>query len=79
MYDVFADPEFIADCEVDQIKYNSVSSQSFKECTCGNQECGFDCTCHHSKMNPGRNKYSCEYCGIYTASNPRCSKCDNDS
>ena len=48
------------------------------DCTCGNPEMGFNCTCEHTKANPGTNAYMCEYCGIYDASRPICSKCDLD-
>jgi predicted nucleic acid-binding Zn ribbon protein len=45
-----------------------------------NRECGcnpsnFDCVCDWVKKNPGTNNYSCSWCGIYTASKPRCSDC----
>ncbi len=44
-------------------------------CTCGNPENGFDCVCEWVRMNPGNICYTCEYCGLYTASAPRCNKC----
>jgi len=36
----------------------------------------FDIMTDWEKMNPGDQKYICEYCGIYTASKPRCNKCE---
>lgn len=45
-------------------------------CTCGNPEWGFDCVCKHVADNPGDIHFSCEYCGLYTASKPRCNKCE---
>lgn len=50
-----------------------------EECSCGNVEMGFDCVCAHVANNPGDIEYTCEYCGLYTASCPRCSKCEKDS
>ena len=47
-------------------------------CNCGNPEHGFDCVCNHIKNNPGSNEYSCEFCGLYSASKPRCNKCELD-
>lgn len=51
---------------------------SDEKCTCGNPENGFDCVCSWIKTHPGDQEYSCEYCGIYNASEPRCSKCEED-
>lgn len=45
-------------------------------CTCGNPEWGFDCVCKHVADNPGDTHFSCEFCGLYTASKPRCNKCE---
>ena len=50
-----------------------------KTCNCGNPDFGFDCVCDHVKNYPGDMEFSCEYCGLYTASNPRCSKCECDT
>lgn len=47
-------------------------------CECGNPEYGFDCVCKHVYENPGDKDYSCEFCGIYTASKPICNKCEED-
>lgn len=49
-----------------------------KECTCGNPEMGFNCVCDHVANNPGDIEYSCEWCGLYTASVPSCNKCEAD-
>lgn len=35
------------------------------------------CSCEWMQTNPGINDYSCEYCGIYTASGPMCNKCED--
>jgi hypothetical protein len=43
-------------------------------CTCGNTELGFNCVCDHVKSHPGNTEYTCEFCGIYTASTPNCNK-----
>jgi hypothetical protein len=44
----------------------------------GNVDFGFDDVTNHVKINPGNNVYVCEFCGIYTASKPRCNKCEQD-
>ena len=41
-----------------------------------NVEFGFDDTTEHEKRNPGNKNFCCDYCGIYTASRPRCNKCE---
>lgn len=46
-------------------------------CTCGNPESGFDCICSWVLLHPGVIDYSCEYCGLYTASTPLCTKCES--
>lgn len=48
------------------------------KCECGNPNLGFDCTCEWVKNYPGDNNYSCEYCGIYQSSKPRCNKCEKE-
>ena len=48
-------------------------------CTCENPDFHFDCTCDHSKKFPGDIQYTCEYCGIYTASKPKCNKCEAEN
>ena len=45
---------------------------------CEQVKYGFDCVCDHIKKFPGTNEYSCEICGIYSASKPRCNKCEED-
>lgn len=57
---------------------NNPKYRSSKKCTCGNPDFGFDCMCQHMKDNPGEIEYSCEYCGLYTASKPRCNRCESD-
>ena len=37
---------------------------------------GFDCVCDHIKNHPGMTWYTCEFCGLYQASEPRCNKCE---
>jgi len=32
--------------------------------------------CDWVKENSGDTEYTCEWCGIYTASKPRCNKCE---
>lgn len=41
-----------------------------------NAQMGFDDTSEHEKNFPGDNEYTCEYCGLYNASKPRCNKCE---
>lgn len=48
------------------------------KCICGNPEMGFDCVCQHVEENPGNLSFSCEFCGLYNASSPRCTKCEVD-
>jgi hypothetical protein len=43
---------------------------------CGNKEFGFDDVTNYVKKNPGKKDFCCDYCGIYTASRPRCNKCE---
>ena len=45
-------------------------------CTCGNSNFGFNCVCDWVNTHPGTTNYSCEFCGIYTASAPQCNKCE---
>lgn len=47
-----------------------------EDCICGNPHFGFNCVCDHVRNNPGNNDYLCEFCGLYSASKPRCSKCE---
>lgn len=47
-------------------------------CKCGNPEYGFDCVCDHVRNNPGDIEFSCEFCGIFSASKPRCNKCESE-
>lgn len=43
---------------------------------CEQTKYGFDCVCDHIKANPGNKEYVCDFCGIYTADKPRCTKCE---
>jgi hypothetical protein len=45
-------------------------------CICDNAKYGFDCSCKHTHDNPGNKVFTCEYCGLYTASEPQCNKCE---
>jgi len=50
----------------------------------GNHECfnlkmGFNCVCKWVDSYPGNNSYTCEFCGIYSASKPSCNKCEESS
>lgn len=47
-------------------------------CKCSNPEWGFNCVCDWVKKNPGDNNYSCEFCGLYSASKPQCNQCEQD-
>lgn len=49
-----------------------------EQCTCSNPEYGFDCACEHVKKYPGDTEYSCEFCGLYVASRPKCNKCESE-
>ena len=48
-------------------------------CNCDNEKFGFDCTCEHEEKFPGNKEYFCEFCGMYTASQAKCNKCEKDS
>lgn len=50
---------------------------SAPQCSCGSWRC-FDCTCEWSENNPGKKEFTCEFCGIYTASRPMCNKCQGE-
>jgi len=47
------------------------------ECKCGNPEIGFECVCTWVKNHPGNREFSCEFCGLYRASEPRCNICED--
>lgn len=47
------------------------------ECKCGNPEIGFECVCTWVKNHPGNREFSCVFCGLYRASEPRCSICED--
>ena len=44
-------------------------------CHCGNADFGFACTCLWELKHPGDIEYTCEFCGLYQASEPMCNKC----
>jgi len=46
------------------------------KCKCGNLIYNFDCMCQWIKDNSGNKHFSCQFCGIYTASKARCSECE---
>lgn len=52
-----------------------VDGKNLGECT-NFIENQFDDTTEWVTKNPGNIEYSCEYCGIYDASKPRCNKCE---
>jgi hypothetical protein len=54
-------------------------NQPKEPCTCGNSELGFDYVCDWVKAHPGTNNYTCEFCGMYTASEPHCNKCESET
>ena len=37
-----------------------------------------DDTTEWAKQNPGNREFSCEHCGFYKASKPRCNKCEEE-
>lgn len=45
---------------------------------CMNVQAGFDCMDEYEKNHPGNKKFFCEWCGIYTASEPRCNCCEEE-
>ena len=47
-------------------------------CTCGNPKFNFDCVCEWVAAHPGNLDFTCEFCGIYTAGEARCNKCEVD-
>lgn len=55
----------------------TIEPSNSKECNCINYSLGFNCMCNWEKENPGNNDYSCNYCGLYTASKPQCNRCEN--
>ena len=46
-------------------------------CACENPKYEFNCVCTHVKDNPGDIEFTCEFCGIYNASKPICSRCES--
>lgn len=49
------------------------------ECSCESTKWGFDCMCEWEKRHPGTREFSCEFCGLYTASEPHCNKCEENN
>ena len=47
-------------------------------CKCGNPQEGFECVCKWIKKHRGNVVYSCDVCGIYVASDPKCEQCEID-
>ena len=43
-----------------------------------NEKYYFEDMTQWEKDNPGSNDYTCEFCGIYTASKARCNKCEKE-
>lgn len=44
--------------------------------SCTNVQFGFPCAAEFEKKFPGTCSFYCEFCGIYTASQPRCNCCE---
>jgi len=60
---------------------NLIGQHSFGDveadnCTCGNVKMGFNCVCKWVREHLGDNEYTCEFCGLYKASVPKCSECE---
>lgn len=47
-------------------------------CNCGNPQFGFDCVCEWVEKYPGDREFTCEFCGLYTAGEARCNKCEEN-
>lgn len=45
---------------------------------CINVQAGFDCMVDYENKHSGNKKFHCEWCGIYSASEPRCNCCEED-
>lgn len=76
---VFHDTETLVSHEIIVWSYEEfLQAMDEFSCKCGNPEYGFDCTCDHVRNNPGDIEFSCEFCGIFTASAPRCNKCESE-
>lgn len=43
---------------------------------CMNRSVGFECMCEWMVKYPGKREFSCSWCGIYTAGQPRCNECE---
>lgn len=53
-------------------------TQTKRVCSCGNPEMGFECICDFLARWPGNLDFTCEFCGVYTASRPRCNYCQQE-
>jgi len=49
-----------------------------EDCKCGQEKYHFECVCRWVAKHPGDTEYSCENCGLYAASKPRCNRCESD-
>ena len=49
-----------------------------KEHECDNLRFGFDCMCDFMEEHPGDKTFTCEFCGLYHASESRCNKCEEE-
>ncbi len=60
------------------MKYTPFQVEPFgeKRKALSSAECDFNNMAEWEKKYPGFITYSCEFCGIYTASRPRCNKCE---
>ena len=60
------------DYDMKKSKLNTIKQR----CACGNVKYGLDCICEWAKKHPGNKKFSCIWCGIYSASEARCNQCE---
>ena len=51
-------------------------SKQVKQVKHGQQPYGFPDMTAWMNQHPGSTEWSCEFCGIYTASKPRCNQCE---
>lgn len=70
--------DYIKQHIVDYINTITEDKSCNKICDCVNPQFGFDCVCEHAEKNKGEIEFTCEFCGIYNASKPRCNKCEKD-
>lgn len=64
--------------ELNEIDLERIADDTIDDdtCECGSIEHGFNCVCDWVTKHQGDIEYSCEFCGIYTASVPQCNKCE---